>query len=327
MAYSIVEGTRLIFVLDDPGIPSGLIDDPFAGLTASQIVEGKAIGSALLKANVGSRDAELRGMAPTRVQDSITRAARNSTRALQPIYDDHRLRLMGVVRALIDGEVTRAEARIRSAKLIRESYERVREVARRASGLEQLGVDRTIYTEEEKWFRSAVREEVSYFHAFLEDVRNNRAHNITERVGAYVKALRFMYESARIQAMPDRVLLYWRGPRKSEDPKVCEGCEYMMERSPFPKDLIPCVPRDGMTPCLTNCRHRIFVRVVRDLNDVVRRRHALGKRESMLRELNERKREASLGRAVPKTTGVARNPFKNDPLTRHVSRPIKGRRR
>jgi len=321
-----VAGTRLIYVIDDPGIPLGESDDPFAGLSPSLIAEGKAIGTALLKANVGSRDQALRGIAPERMQDSITRAASNSTRSLQPIYDDHRLRLMGVVRAMIDREVTRAEARVRSSKIIRESYERIREVARRAAGLEELGADRTVYREEEKWFRSAVREEVGYFHAFLEDVRLNRAHNVTERVEAYVKALRFMYESARIQAMPDRVLLYWRGPRKRDDPKVCKGCEYMMERSPFPKDLIPCVPRDGMTPCLTNCRHRIFVRVVSDMNEVVRRRHALGKRENMLRELNERKREAGLGRAVPRVSANARNPFAGDKLTQHVSHP-RGRRR
>lgn len=320
-----IPATRLIWVPGDPGIPPGLIADPFAGLAPSLIAEGKAIGTASLKANVGYRDSELRGIAPERVQRAITDAANNATRALQPIYDDHRRRLMGTVRAMIDEEITRAEARRRSARIIRESYERVREVARRASGISRLGVSEDIFREEEKWFRGAVREEVRYFHTFLEDVRQNRARNVTSRVESYVKALRFMYESARIQAMPDRVLLYWRGPRKDDDPKVCEGCEYMMERSPFPKDLIPCVPRDGTTPCLTNCRHRIFVRVARDINDVVRRRQALGKRESMLRELNERKREAGLGRSAPRVPANARNPFLGDPLTRHVSRPLRRR--
>jgi len=293
-------------------------------LSPGLISEAKAIGTALLKANVGHRDRSLRGIAPERVQDSITNAANNATRALQPIYDDARIKLMGVVRSMIDGDTTRAEARRRSAKVLRESYERVREVARRSSGLEGLGASTDIYREEEKWFRGAVREEVGYFHHFLEDIRNNRVHStITSRVESYVKALRFMYESARIQAMPDRVLLYWRGPRKSDDPKVCEGCEYMMERSPFPKDVIPCVPRDGTTPCLTNCRHRIFVRVARDINDVVRRRQALGKRESLLRELNERKREAGLGRTPPRVPASARNPFLGEPLTKHVSSPIR----
>jgi len=67
--------------------------------------------------------------------------------------------------------------------------------------------------------------------------------------------------------------------------------------------------------------------VARDMNDVVRRRHALGKRESMLRELNERKRAAGLGRVAPSVTGLAKNPFKGTALTTHVSRPARGRRR
>lgn len=315
-----IPATRLIYVTNDPGIPSGLIHDPFAGLSPSLVTESKAIGSALLKANVGTRDAQLRGIAPERVQDSLARASSHATRSLQSVYDDARVRLMGSVRAMIDGDISRTQARQRSARVLRESYERVREIARRSAALEELAVDAAIFREEEKWFRSAVREEVGYFHAFLEDVRNNRARNVTERVNNYVKAMRFMYEAARIQAMPDRVLLYWRGPRKDDDPKVCEGCEYMMERSPFPKDTIPAVPRDGSTPCLTNCRHRIFVRVARDLNDVVRRRQALGKRESMIRELHERKRDAGLGRAMPRRTSAERNPFKGDPLTRHTAR-------
>jgi hypothetical protein len=315
-----VPDTRLIYVPNDPGLPPGAVLDPFAGLSPALVTEGKAIGSALMKANVGTRDSRLRHIDPARVQSSITRASRNSSRSLQRVYESSRLRLMGAVRAMIDREITRTEARKRSAKVIREGYESVREIARRASALEELSADAGIYREEEKWFRSAVREEVGYFHAFLEDVRNNRAQNVTERVNAYIKAMRFMYEAARVQALPDRVLLYWRGPRKNEDPKVCEGCEYMMERSPFPKDSIPAVPRDGSTPCLTNCRHRIFVRVARDLNDVVRRRQVLGKRESMLRELDERKKAAGLGRAMPRRTGAERNPFQGTPLTRHTAR-------
>jgi hypothetical protein len=330
MSLREVSGTRLVVVDGDPGIPPGQSSDPFAGLAAPMrlaLEEGKAIGTAMLKANVGERDLSMRYLPRQQVKDALQRASQNAPAALQQVYANHRGALLGVVNGMTARRLTRDEARVRSAKLIREAYERVREIARRASAVDRLAHEGHIYAEEEKWFRSAVREEVGYFHAFLEDVRHGRAQNATERVEAYVKALRFMYEAARVQAMPDNVLLYWTGPRQAQDEHVCDGCEYLMERSPFTKDTLPAVPRDGMTQCLTNCRHRILVRVARDLNEVVRRRAVVGRRESMIRRLNEMKAAAGLGRATPKTTGAARDPFRGTSPTRRTAERIPTRRR
>jgi hypothetical protein len=319
-----IPGTRIVVVLNDPGVPGGASCDPFAGLP---LHEGKAIGTALMKANVGERDLSMRYLPRQQIKDAIQNASRNSPAALAQVYANHRGALMGVVNGFATGRITREDARTRSSKFIREAYERVREIARRASAVGVLAHEGSVYAEEEKWFRSAVREEIGYFHAFLEDVRRQRAHNLAERVEAYVKALRFMYEAARVQAMPDNVLLYWTGPRQATDEHVCDGCEFLMERSPFTKDSIPAVPRDGMTACLTNCRHRILVRVARDLNEVVRRRAVVGKRETMIRRLNEIKAEAGLGRSTPKTTGIARDPFRGASPTKRTAERIPTRRR
>jgi hypothetical protein len=238
----------ILVVEDDPGIPPGQSHDPFAGLPGPMrlaLDEGKAIGTALMKANVGERDLSMRYLPRQHIKDTLQRASANAPAALAQVYTDHRGALLGVVNGFATGRIDRNEARVRSSKLIRESYEKVREIARRASAVDTLAHEGHVYAEEEKWFRSAVREEVGYFHAFLEDVRAQRARNIPERVEAYVKALRFMYEAARVQAMPDNVLLYWTGPRQAQDEHVCDGCEYLMERSPFTKDNIPAVPRDG----------------------------------------------------------------------------------
>lgn len=309
--------TRLLVVLDDPGAPLGEALDPWAGLPRG-LVEGKAIGTAFLLGNVGERDLSMRYLPRERVKEALQRASRNVPAALGAVYASHRTALTHVVNGYAADRITRAEARVNSAKAIREAYEKVREIARRASAVGELAYESKLYTEEEKWFRSAVREEIGYFHAFLEDVRRERAPNLAERVEAYVRALRFMYEAARVQAMPDNILLHWTGPRKAQDPDVCNGCEYMMERSPFTKDTLPAVPRDGMTQCLVNCRHRILVRVVRDLNEVVRRRTVLGRRESMVKKLDEMKTEAGLGRATPKLTGKG-DPFRGVRLDRKTA--------
>lgn len=320
-----IPATRLILVEGDPGIPAGQEDDWAAGL-GGLLHEGKAIGTAQLKANVGERDLSMAFTDANAVRQAIRQGSTNAGAALQPVYSSFNAGLTQIVNGLTAGDISRRDARLSTASLLRTTYENIREIARRASGMPTLAHESTIYREEERWFRSAVNEEVSYLHGFLDDIIGGRTQRIQERISAYTAALRFMYEAARIQALPNQVLLYWTGPRKRDDPKVCEGCEYMMERSPFPKDTIPAVPRDGSTPCLTNCRHRIIVRVVEDTNAIVRRRATLGRRESMLRRLNEIKESAGLGRAAPRRSRAERNPFSGTPLTRARASRVRRRR-
>jgi len=281
------------------------------------IEEGKAIGSAMLKAGVGDRDAPLRFRSPTEVRQAIRQAGSNAPRALQAVYQEASRILPTIVTDLSQGRSTLPEAQAASAIAMRRLYERMREIGRRASGLRELGADEALFREEERWFRSAVREELRYWNTFLQEVVAGTARNLPDRVGAYIDALRFMYEAARIAAMPDNTLLHWVGPR---DEKLCAGCAYLMEMSPFVKDNIPAVPRDGQTSCLTHCRHRIVVRVANNLNEVVRRRQQLPRRDEMTREL--KRRQGRRGRALVSPAPAARNPFQGDPMTGRVSRPI-----
>jgi len=282
------------------------------------VSEGKAIGSALMKANVGERDLAFRFVDPDTIRQSIRRAGSNAPRALQSVYQEARAALPPIVSRLSAGTVTLADAQLRSAVAMRRLYERMRKIGRRASGLRELKANEAVYREEEQWFRSAVREELGYWNTFLQEVANGRARNISKRVDAYIDAMRFMYEAARVQAMPDNTLLHWVGPR---DERLCKGCAYLMEMSPFTKDNIPSVPRDGSTSCLTHCRHRIVVRVANDINEVVRRRQQLPRRDEMVRELKRRQGRGGRTQASPTDT-KARNPFKGAPLTRRVSRPV-----
>ena len=352
-----------LFVESDPGIPAGKIADPFAGLEESaveglrqQLDEGKAIGTALLKANVGTRDASLRPRSladATIMRGKIRRAATNIARQLRPIIREDRRGIprgqarqvmRRMVRRWLRGRLTYSEMQVQSSARLREFHERVRDLGRQAAGLTQLGVSREVLREEEEWFRGAVREELVYWHTFLRQIEEGEVpeHEIWMRVDRYVKALRFMFEAARAQALPDNVLVYWMGPKK-DDPTICDGCIAMMEWSPFPKELLPAVPRDGSTPCLTNCRHRLMVRVAKQFNDVVRRKGQLdrmrietrrrptkgfGVRGKMMQALLEIKgRRANLHRAG----GRASNPFRGErlpavppyvPLRRRHGRPL-----
>jgi len=326
-----VPATRLILIDGDPGADSL---DPFDGLSPLMVAEvrqaiegpprgellgeGKAIGSAMLKANVGERDRPLRVMDPSTIRRSIRQAGSNAPRALQGVYQEARRALPPIVTRLADGRLSLADAQLRSAVAIRRLYERMRQIGRRASGLRELGANEAVFREEERWFRSAVREELGYWNTFLQEVSAGTARRVPERINAYIDALRFMYEASRVAAMPDNVLLHWVGPR---DECLCKGCAYLMEMSPFVKDNIPAVPRDGSTSCLTHCRHRIVVRVANNLNEVVRRRQQLPRRDEMVRELKRRQARGGRSLASPGNPRAS-NPFHKVPLTRRVSRPI-----
>jgi hypothetical protein len=282
-----------------------------------KLEEGKAIGSLLMKGNVEERDRPLRFVPPDQIRDAIRRAGTNSPRSLQRVYVEARRDLGPILQDAQRGGDLEA-LQVQSAVVFRRLYEKLREIGRRASGLQELRADTTLYREEERWFRSAVREEIRYWNTFLAEVQSGTAKNIPKRFDAYIDALRFMYEAARIATMPDNVLLHWMGPR---DERLCAGCSYMLEMSPFTKDNIPAVPRDGMTNCLTHCRHHIVVRVASDLNEVVRRRQQLPRRDKMVRALKERLRRKGRSLAAPQ------NPFRREKNMAPVSRPIPGRRR
>lgn len=310
----------LIWVEDDPGVPSDQLHDPFAGLGESAaagvcllLSEGKAIGSAQLKANVGTRDAALRTRSltmRTRQRFQMSAAAKNAARDIKRITQETRRAVQPIFEDFLAGAIDLREAQTETAIRWSTGYEKMRDVGRAASALSRMA-DVTIMREEETWFRGAVREEVKFFNTFLAEIREGRVGHdrARARFGHYLQAMRFMYESARVQALPDTVLLYWAGPR---DERRCPGCVYMTERSPFPKDVMPASPRDGSTRCLVHCRHRIVVRVPALQEDVERRRQALPKRETMVREL---KALARRQRGLARPGGRAQNPFRGRPIT------------
>jgi hypothetical protein len=306
----------LIFVEGDPGVPSDQINNPLAGLPAdvcgqltSLLTEAKAIGTAQLSANVLSRDVPLRFQPPAMVRSRMREAATNVHRDMKQIVQDTARAIRPMLERVISGEDVE-EVREATAREWARAYERVRDVGRAASAIHRHA-DATVFREEEEWFRSAVREELKYWNTFLDEVARGDVPDARARARFrdYLKALRFMYEGARIQGVPDNVLLYWMGPR---DERRCPGCVFLTERSPFTKDNIPAVPRDGTTRCLTHCRHRIVVRVASSIADVQRRRGALPKREAMLRELREVQDRDRRTHSRP--GGAAQNPFRGRPI-------------
>jgi len=341
-----------LFVENDPGLPLGETTDPFAGLDApaaeilESLTEGKAVGTAQLGGDVGERDRRLRHQVRANVRYHVKQAGVNAMREMKPAVSEARRDIGSLLRGYLRGTVSFRKLQEESAAHWMIAYSKMRDIGRKASGVERFTPAPETLAEEERWFRSAVREELSYWQLFMDEVRRQKRSGVLEenekardrvwqRFDNYIKALRFMYESARIVALPPQTLLYWMGPKPpDQDPKqegrICPGCIYMMERSPFTKENIPAVPRDGSTSCLTNCRHRIVMRVAHPI-DVQKRAQDLPKRKMMVESLKRikeadhglgRKRRArSLAKRLARQRPQAQNPFKGRRMPKNPTIP------
>ena len=143
--------------------------------------------------------------------------------------------------------------------------------------------------EEEEWFRSAVREELSYWNNFLDDIQRDttftsKRFTIKDRIDMYIDTVWFMFQAGRLSGLPDTVLLHWYP--KTKDTEMCPGCQFMVDNSPYPRDLMPTTPRAGDTPCLMKCVHRVVVRHV-PLKEVVRRKKELPSKKVLRYELSK----------------------------------------
>jgi hypothetical protein len=373
----------ILYVVGDPGLPPGAVDDPFAGLVEQdavdltravlencaddipyevwvewlvrddndlehfdawlaehhpELAEGKAVGTANLGGNLARRDRQLKRQSTGNVRYHVTQAARNVRRDLSAIEGKAKRDIESTISGWIEGNVSFREVQDQTSFMWRKAYEQVHEVGRRASGVHRMHPDPKVVSEEEKWFRSALREELRYWHLALDEWRRRRNEaarsgaNAVAKVDAagfrrfesYLKSLDSMYDGARALALPPGVLAYWLGPDPSDDDAVCDGCAYMVERSPFPKALLPATPRSGMTPCLHNCRHKLVLRAATSA-DIARRMTALPGRQTMLGDLRRIKtahhgtdRQQRARAHAKRTRGAGRshvhNPFHRTPL-------------
>ena len=114
--------------------------------------------------------------------------------------------------------------------------------------------------DDEAWFKSAVTHEMRFLNRFVAAVADQSYRMpLDRRTRMYVDALESFYDSARVIGMPATAVFRWVGKR---DKKVCASCQYLQQHNPYHKKILPTVPRSGMTICLTNCRHRLLVRIV-----------------------------------------------------------------
>jgi hypothetical protein len=131
-----------------------------------------------------------------------------------------------------------------------------------AGGSEQAGDNHAaIKKAEQEWVKSSLKQERMYWNKFLTDVVNRDFRRFTpeQRVAMYADTLDHVFETGRMAAQPHKVLVYWKmNPAKEH----CDCCSFLEKNSPYTKENLPGVPRDGHT-CkgLSRCGCKLLTRV------------------------------------------------------------------
>lgn len=122
--------------------------------------------------------------------------------------------------------------------------------------LVQLGPD------DEKWLKGAMSHEMRFLNGLLTAViEETWKMPLPRRVKMYVDALDSFYNSARVIGLPATIKIHWLPKKHKIDDRTCAGCKYLIDNSPYSKKTLPTTPRSGLTPCLTNCRDYLLVRM------------------------------------------------------------------
>ncbi|MEW6613929.1 MAG: hypothetical protein AB1401_00435 [Thermodesulfobacteriota bacterium] len=127
------------------------------------------------------------------------------------------------------------------------------------AGMEAVGNFQGLYPEDIAWLKGARQQEFRYLNRFIDDVKSgNLKMPLEDRMQMYVDTLNFTYDHARVESSPDNVMIVWN--LQSFNP--CPDCIERASGSPYTKETLPSVPRDGSTRCLSRCYCSLTIRTV-----------------------------------------------------------------
>lgn len=128
-------------------------------------------------------------------------------------------------------------------------------------GLKRTPRDLELSPENLRWINKAANEEATYLVRFYRDYSKVSQGRANARIEMYVKTLEGVYTAGKVSATPVGrfVIIHWRINPRAES---CVGCIYLSKVSPFTKESLPCVPKDGTTPCLSRCKCELKFEIV-----------------------------------------------------------------
>lgn len=106
-------------------------------------------------------------------------------------------------------------------------------------------------TEEKRWIKSALREEMKYFNKFFKELVVNKSRgNAFRRIHSYLLSSKSIFEAARARTFPPQTIVHWR----LHPAEHCPSCLALAKYSPYTVNNLLTTPRAGRTLCLFNCK-------------------------------------------------------------------------
>lgn len=172
--------------------------------------------------------------------------------------------LAKVVHYLQYNYYTALEAKKISKKIFYEYYKKAYFLGVKAAGagisqsylqlMFKDSADPSITQEETRWIRTAVAAERKFWGKFLNNVSQQKAFKLSmsKRIKMYASSLEGTYNAGRVAGSPTNSLVYWLMDKKTH--VSCPECDFLADKSPWTKEILPTTPKSGLCSCLSNCR-------------------------------------------------------------------------
>lgn len=172
-------------------------------------------------------------------------------------------KLMNLVNRFRTGAISEKVLRSGAHAAFQEAYELAYRAGLKASGITSLDRRKSALGNpsmdhyDAAWLRTALAQERSFWNSFCDELVSgeidepHKRFTPAERVAMYVQTLDHVRDVARVVGHPKHTLIYWQ----LNPAEHCAVCIYLQKISPFTRETLPGVPRDGHT-CLglSNCK-------------------------------------------------------------------------
>lgn len=229
---------------------------------------------------------------PDRWRDKKHHLRTTANRQYDRVKAEFRLAMRDVVFGWQKGKYSEKEFEKLGRAAFDKAYETAFRLGLKASGVALLDHPRKrkegpqLFRHDERWLKSSLRDERKYWNKFMLDVTSGaiaaKRFTAAERIDMYADTLDHVYDAARVVGHPSHSIIYWVMDPKKES---CPLCIFLQKNSPYTRETLPGVPRDGNT-CMGLSRCGCELRIITLDDDTLWQKLRKRSRDRLTRELS-----------------------------------------
>ena len=238
---------------------------------ANKLTEGKHIGT---KKGVSRRDVALRAISKDDFKSLKSTSSSSALRKFNSLVNEFKTDFLKYVNEYrSEQEAAEREKRDmvygkghlydRLKSLLRSAYYNAYRLGIEYTGIHKAGVP-TLSQSDIDWLESAIKSELRYLKKFVDHIHSREIDQpgrmkLERRIQMYIDSLNSIFDAGKVSSHPPLTIFYWV---HSADKKVCPECLLLGRFSPYTRDTLPTTPRSGASRCLSNCRCKLYSKIV-----------------------------------------------------------------